>query len=736
MAPATNPATTVAATVTGNRDDQPRPPADDPQTSLDPRLFASVPPLRDDLQLVDAGIGRSGEPVWSIEDPVTNRFYRIGWLEFECLLRWGQTPERICAQVSTQTALDPSAEQVLELLDFLGRHQLLRPDRARIDEMAAKANQGSPWASVTWWLHHYLFFRLPLVHPQRGLQRLARVTPWLFTRTCVALVLVLTVSGLLMVMQRWDLFTHSVVEAFSFSGLVSFACALVVAKSLHELGHALVATRLGVKVAHMGVAFIVLWPMLYTDTGESWRLKGARQRLAISSAGILTELGLAGLATLGWVLTEPSAVNSALLYLATTSWVLSLALNASPFMRFDGYFILTDLLDFPNLHERAGGQARTWLRRRLLGLDDAWPEAFPPRRRAALVGFAFLTWLYRLVLFLGIAIAVYALFFKALGIVLFCVEIAWFIIMPITRELSHWWSRRQNVSRRYRLGWLLLLLALIALACIPWRTSVSGPGVIRAEHEITFYAPFPARLQERTPDGQVSSGTPLIRMTEPDIQLDLAAQQSHLVNLDAELAGLLDNPQRLAIDSAARARRNLGKRNMEASQKEITRLTLTAPFPGQWQQLNTELAPGQWLSSREPLGVLLDPAHWVIEAYIDQDQIHRVSVGNPVSFFVEGQTAPLKGELIDIAPTRSTLLEQPMLADRQGGPLTLSESSRDQPSELRLERPLFAVKARVDSPWPESRQARGQLHVDAEQESLVGQFGNWIAAIFIRESGF
>ena len=100
----------------------------------------------------------------------------------------------------------------------------------------------------------------------------------------------------------------------------------------------------------MGIAFVVLWPMLYTDTGESWKLRSSRQRLAIASAGILCELSLAGLSTLGWALSDPGPLRNALLYLATTSWVLSLALNASPFMRFDGYFILSDLLDFPNLH--------------------------------------------------------------------------------------------------------------------------------------------------------------------------------------------------------------------------------------------------------------------------------------------------------------------------------------------------------------------------------------------------
>ena len=87
------------------------------------------------------------------------------------------------------------------------------------------------------------------------------------------------------------------------------------------------------------VAFVVLWPMLYTDTSESWRLRSPRHRLAISSAGISVEMALAGLSTLAWALLSDGPLRQAMLYLATTGWVLSLALNASPFMRFDGYFI-------------------------------------------------------------------------------------------------------------------------------------------------------------------------------------------------------------------------------------------------------------------------------------------------------------------------------------------------------------------------------------------------------------
>jgi len=153
----------------------------------------------------------------------------------------------------------------------------------------------------------------------------------------------------------------------------------------------------------MGVALLVMWPMPYTDTGESWKLERSRHRFAIASAGICAELMLAAWCTFLWTFMPDGNFRNALFFLATTAWVLTLLVNASPFMRFDGYYMLTDALDFPGLHERAGHQARRAMRRALLGLEEPSSEVLTPGFRAFLIAFAVATWVYRLGLFIGIA---------------------------------------------------------------------------------------------------------------------------------------------------------------------------------------------------------------------------------------------------------------------------------------------------------------------------------------------
>ena len=332
------------------------------------------PPLRQDLRLHPSAAFADGAPAWAIQDPVTNRFYRIGWLEYECLLRWHLPPAQIVAEIAAHTTLEVDAEEVQAFVQFLDQHNLLQATPQKVQQLQKKSDQRN-WKSAQWWLHTYLFIRVPLVRPQRLLQGLL---PWvqpLFSWTALWLLLAATGIGLVLVARQWETFTHSLMDMLSPSGLAGFALALIVSKTLHEMGHALVATRLGVRVAHMGIAFVVLWPMLYTDTGESWRLTSHRQRLAISVAGVATELALAGLATLAWALLDDGALRQAMLYLATTGWVLSLALNVSPFMRFDGYFILSDILNFPNLHERSGAVAKAFMRRRLLNLPERWQRS-------------------------------------------------------------------------------------------------------------------------------------------------------------------------------------------------------------------------------------------------------------------------------------------------------------------------------------------------------------------------
>ncbi len=692
---------------------------------------ATLPPLREDLRLHEAQPDKDGAPAWSIQDPVTNRFFRIGWLEFECLLRWSGHPAQIVEDIVNNTPLAADPEQVEAFARFLERHRLLRPTPEGVNRLAAQAREPG-WKHWRWWLHHYLFIRIPLIRPDRWLATaLPFVRPLLST---VGLSVILTASllGMFLVARQWDSFTHGVSESLTLAGLSGFVMALVISKTFHELGHALVATHFGLRVSHMGFALVVLWPMLYTDTSEAWKLRSHRQRLAVSAAGILVEFALAGLSTLAWALLEDGSLRQAMLYLATTGWALSLALNASPFMRFDGYFILSDLLDFPNLHERGGAQARAWLRRTLLGWDEPDPEPLTARMRHALIAFALVTWVYRLVVFAGIAVAVYLMFFKALGVFLFAVEVGWFIAWPIWSELSVWRKRAGEIKKNRRRWMQMFGLFVLLLVVFPWAFDISAPGVAHPGRQQNIFGPFAARLLVLQTPGSVKAGTALAVFDAPDLQARELHTAATVDALSQRLAGLATEDS--GMDQRRATSERLGEQLAEtrATREEGERLRVTAEFDGVWLDVDPTLQPGTWVGTKTQVGILVDSATWVVDAYVEQHQVDRVQVGARASFRSRDHWFAIDAKVVDVDSTRSNKLLYPMLDVRHGGPIATQTGERQAlPVET-----LYRVRLALSQPLPDLHETRGHVIIEGTRHSLAWDGVKRVAAVVIRESGF
>ena len=489
----------------------------------------------------------------------------------------------------------------------------------------------------------------------------------------------------------------------------------------------------------MGVAFLVMFPMLYTDTGESWRLKDSRQRLAIASAGIAVELALAGIATLAWTLAPDGAFRNGMFFLATTSWVLTVAINASPFMRFDGYFIASDVLDLPNLHERSSALARTWMRRVLLGFDEKWPETFTDGKRRVLIGFALFTWLYRLTVFIGIALLVYFFFFKLLGILLMLLELVWFIGRPVMKELEVWMKRRAeiHVSRKY---WLAgIVLGGLALLLFPFSSRISGYGWYHAQEQQPIHAPFPAQIVSMPTQQTFKAGDVLFVLDSSILGIAQDRSRQLAKARESQIAGLLGLPD----GEAQRQTLNSQKAYFEAEEKlnedEQERLTLRAPFDGELRDIDHHLAPGVWVKPREPLGVLVDGRQWVIDAFIAEADLGRLKVGQAVRAGLNAD--PLSwtdGRIEAIDVSRTLMLPTPMLDAVNGGPIaTVSDAPRQGQERSQVVRDaLFRVRVLLDAPLPTQQVSTVRVAIEGTSESIATGLFRRVASIFIRESGF
>ncbi len=699
-----------------------------------------LPRLREELDLLPGPTLPDGQPSWTMHDPVRNQFFRIDWPTLEILQRWDlDDPVRIAEAVSAETTLALTPQDVDQVAQFLLQHQLVHPAalggaRALAAQLARV--QGTP---LKWLLHHYLFFRVPLLQPDAWLTRWLPVARWFGGRTFGLLTLMALAVGLTQVARRWDVFSASLVDTFNLEGLLAYGVALFCVKLVHELGHAFTAKHFGCRVPAMGVAFLVMWPVAYTDTNETWRLTDRFQRLRVACAGIATELVVAAWATLAWTLLPQGGLQSAAFVLATTSWVATLAINASPFMRFDGYFILMDSLDLPNLHGRSFALARWQLREWLFALGDAPPEHFKPATHRALVAFAWATWLYRLVLFLGIAALVYVFFFKLLGVLLFAVEIVWFVLWPLRSELQVGRARWPQIRERARTRrTALAVMALLVLAVVPWPGRIGASAVLRPHDTWPVFAPSAARV-EALPlahGAPVQEGQVLASLFVPDLASREQALQARLdqqrwtaatAGFDAEMR------QRWKVAEQALATTQAEWQGLQAEQSQFQP---RAPYAGRFFLADPDLAPGQWVGRREPLGVLVrEGTTWRVETWLDEEDVARVREGQGGTFRLDSATgALLQLKVVAVDRDAARVLPRRELASVLGGHVL----TRDKGGQLVPERAVYRVALEVrDMPADLQPQAwRGRLTLHADWSSPAARYVRQALAVLVREAGF
>ena len=700
----------------------------------------AFPPLREELDLLDGPILADGQPSWTLHDPVRNLFFRVDWLTFEVLQRWSLgEAQAIADDIANTTTLQLHADDVVAVLEFMGRNELVQPIGSQSAKQMADRWSKIRGSAMQWLLHHYLFFRIPLVKPDAWLGRWMPLASGFYTRTFAVATALALVYGVSHVARQWESFAASLVDTFNWDGLLAYGVALFLVKLLHELGHAFTAKRYGCRVPTMGVAFLVMWPVAYTDTNETWRLTQRWQRLHVACAGIVTELMIAAWATLAWSLLPDGAWRSAMFVLATTSWITTLAINASPFLRFDGYFILSDALDLPNLHSRSFALARWKLREWLFALGEPVPEVFKPSLHKALILFAWVTWIYRLVVFLGIAVLVYVYFFKLLGIFLFAIEIVWFILWPIRSELKEWRARWAAIRRQPRSQLSALLgIGLILLTVVPWPGRISASAVLHPAEVWPVFAPSGARIDHlpfREGDA-VPEGASLLRLHVPDLSMRGATLQVKLeqTRWQAAAAGLDDESRkRMLVNEQQLA---TTKAEVMGWQAEQLLYAPKAPFAGRLRDLAPDLQVGQWVSKKERLALLVkDDGRWLLETWLDESAVQRLQVGDTAIFNTDNVFGPsLKASIESIDKDASRVLPRPELASLAGGHVL----TREKNNQLIPEQAVYRVTLQPDKlPEQWTHQSwRGQLVLHARWEAPAWRYLRQGLMIMVREVGF
>lgn len=682
--------------------------------------------LRQNLTISEARPDPSGEHRWLLHDPVANRFFQLGSFELNCLKWLGGSADA--------SKVAPESEPFQNFVHFLRVNGLLQcrdeQQRVALRETMAKRRGGSLAGRL---LKQYLFIRIPLVRSDRFLTQLLATLAPCFNRWGLLIWLLLTLTGVAMTLQQWSQFSNTFVEMVSLSGLAHFGLALLFVKVIHELGHGLVAKQYGCRVPVMGVAFMVFWPVLYTDTSDAWKLEQRSQRLKIGFAGMAAELAVAGLAMFFWHLLPPGSLKSVCFLWATSTWVLTLLVNLNPLMRFDGYFLLSDWWGVDNLMPRAFDLGRWKLR----GVLTGWYETPPEKPSSKLIAYAWACWLYRIVLTLSISLLIYHYVYKPLGIALMANLLFQNFIKPLLSEGSYLKEHWQHFKGRWQFKRSLLLLLLAVAALVyPFEYDLELAAVLKSAQTHKIYAQLDGQVAQRPKQEFFQKGQLLYDISAPDLAFELEQVQQERAQLEWQLAH--HSIGRELLQPRPRIQQELLA--VISKEQELTALyasrRLMAPFEGRFVVADPWLTQGCWIREGQLLGVLTTPKSSRVESFLSELELSylpELKEGQTQGRFYpdHGATAPTEVRFEKMDDTAIGHLQEASLASVYGGRIDVRADRQDR---------LIPTVAhyRLSFTAPEhapEHEVAGVLVINGEARSLLHSMWLRVAAAFRKESG-
>lgn len=642
--------------------------------------------LRPDLTATPIEMG--GAMTWIVTDPVALEHFQFSAEEYALIARLrqssslGDLQRAFAQQYAPQTIRPEAVWNFLRRLHSAGL--LMAETRGTGDELVALAKRerlrriGLAWTQL-------LAIRFRGIDPNEFLTKAHQRTGWLFGRLAILFVAtVVLYAGAIVVGHFGQLVAHvGQLSALADARNVLWLLGTIgLVKVLHELGHALVCKHFGGEVHELGFMLLAFSPCLYCDVSDAWRMSSKWQRIAVSSAGIAVELVLASIATIVWWHSQAGFVNLMALNVMVVCTVGTVLVNGNPLMRYDGYYILSDLLDIPNLWQRS----REVLARLLCGWfrdeTNADDPLLPKRHRPWLAAYALASKVYvALVCVMVVWALVVVLYPLRLQVLAYAVGLTMFasaLVGPIAsgaRLVTNPTYEASRERRRLAIGAALGLSALLGVLAIPVNYYVQAPLVVMPASGARVYATVEGTLAGARRVGEVvEAGEAIAELTNRDLELELQRLEGDCTSQAQRLTHL----ERLrAIDveandkiPAARAALSDLQRRLEERRRDAARLSVTAPVAG--TILPAPRVPPQddeigrlstWSGSildpsnsgaHVEVGTLVclvgDPAQDCALLFVEDSDVKRIVPGQSVRMRVDQLPGKvLTGEVVEVA---------------------------------------------------------------------------------------
>jgi putative peptide zinc metalloprotease protein len=661
-----------------------------------------------------------------VEDPISNSFYRIGKAEWSFATQLdGHTPQKLAYQRTLEDvgreSLSPSAAQ--KLIPWLLANGLVR----QLDAVPTKPPARSPGRL----LMNFFFAKLPLGHPDRLLARLEPPARCLFTWPALITWCLLVSYAIVLVSTDWDRFVDSARSYLAPTSWLYLLCAWLTLKVIHELFHGLACKRFGGTTGACGIMLILFSPIAFVDVTSAWRFRNKWQRIVTSAAGMYVEFAIAAVAAIIWSGSASPGIAFACQSIVVTASVSSLLFNANPLMRFDGYYILADLLEIENLYTEGRHAVRSILRGCFLGLTT--PSRRHQRRDQLIIttyGFAAAGW--RILVSVSLVLAAATLFHGA-GLALAAAGVLFWFAIPLfnfARFVVKGSVSEKPAVRRFLVRAALVGVALAAVTCVPVPGGVNAPAIVRYAplHDLRAETDGFVRAVHVTSGESVTAGQVLLTLANDELAAEIKGVTAETKQSLIRSRIFHSDENYSEYQAELRHHQALNER-LRVLRQRAGRLIVKAPATGKVITRRVDQLHQRYVRAGQRLLSIAAESSKEINVTIPEHHIESfiAKVGEKPMVVLDGSLTPLRDAvLVGVEPGASATLRFPNLGAHNGGPLPVQpEYSTDEQGKTieagyRLTSPRFYGSVRLPKDVAQSLRAGeiGQVRFTDRSETI------------------
>ncbi len=690
------------------------------QHRLAERLQSVRVSTREDLE-ISRHVFR-GEPCYIIRDPITFQSHRFSPEDYRVFVSidTSRTLGEIYAALAETSGLsDQDEERFYQFVFSLHRCGFLNLPISD-DKLLYRRHLAKRQAKTKQRLMGFLFLQIPLVNPDAFLTRTLPLVRWMFSRTFFAFWFMLVGSAFYVAAVNWEDLVQPIHGLLATRNLVVMWFILIALKIFHELGHAYACKHFGGHVPEMGAYLIAFTPCAYVDATASWGFARKRDRLIVSLAGVYFELIVAAVAVFVWASTSESLANAIAYNVMFLASAVTLLFNINPLMRYDGYFVASDLLEIPNLRARSTQYVLSLAKRWLLGVGEL---KMPAQRRLKwiLLSFGTCATSYRVLVLVGIATMV-ALKFSTVGLVLAAVFLSSTAVGIVRKLANYLWFAQETSPVRTRavaLSAVLFVVLPVLAGLVPVPGHVHAAGVVTAKNELVVRATSAGFVEEVEFErgSQARPGDLLVCLTNSGLEERIAQAR-------AELDACRIRQEAYEANDPAAAQQDEDRRLVHEETlahylRQQRELRVASPEAGyivdgiQAKDIGRHVEPGEAL-------VCLVSGRWEVRTVISDEQYATAlpKTGDGVSFRSAGTAnITIPGTIANVSPVGTRHVDLSALTADAGGNVVV------EPATGQATRPYFELNIVLDraSEVPLRQGLTGVVQIPANPEPLLAR---------------